>query len=68
MLAVHRVLKYTDLDCPTLASSLQVFSKSVAAMTVTVTGAPDEFEKIAHKVSQLITSASPLCVFLDPLA
>lgn len=28
----------------------QVFSKSIAAMTVTVTGEPDEFEKIAHKV------------------
>ncbi len=33
----------------------QVFSKSIAAMTVTVTGEPDEFEKIAHKVQCSLT-------------
>ena len=29
----------------------QLFSKSIASTTVTVTGAPDELEQIAHKVT-----------------
>ena len=42
-----------------------MFSKSIAAMTVTVTGEPDEFEKIAHKVhANMLRLSDPACVCL----